>query len=87
MKLSTFVAIAAVIGGSFLISNPAEAGYNCRPSFGFGGNDCSGTINGQRFNSTTRTNVFGGYETEGTIGGQRFNQTCSKRVFCGYDCY
>ena len=25
MKLSTFVAIAAVIGGSFLIPNPAEA--------------------------------------------------------------
>ena len=30
MKLSTFVAIAAVIGGSFLI--PAKAGYGCYPS-------------------------------------------------------
>ena len=28
MKLSTFVAVAAVICGSFLITNPAQAQYN-----------------------------------------------------------
>jgi len=84
MKLFSSIA-AAVIGASFTAVNPAEAGYRCR-SDGFGGQRCSGSINGQSFNSRMRSDGFGGTRTTGSFGGSSFSQRCRSDGFCGQRC-
>jgi hypothetical protein len=88
MNFKTLVAPVAALTllvGGVVSTQEAKAGYNCRTN-AFGNQECSGTMNGQRMNTTTRSNVFGGYETTGTVGGQRFSQTCRSSAFGGYDC-
>ena len=86
MKISNFIA------GSFIAFNSiaafslsANAGYSCSTDY-FGNETCSGTMNGQRINTTSSTDYFGNTTTTGTVGGKSFNQTCSTDYFGNTNC-
>ena len=89
MKLTpiaaAFVSGCTLLTATALIPTSALAGYSCKENF-FGEYECSGTMNGQRINTTSKTNFFGERETTGTIGGQRIRQTCKENFFGEYEC-
>ena len=62
MKLFSITAFAFSVASSVMISPAAFAGYTCSTDY-FGNTTCSGTVNGQRINTTTSTDYF----TKGTI--------------------
>jgi hypothetical protein len=84
MKLSAFVAIAAVIGGSFLIQSPADAQYYGQ---GYGFNNRSANSYGP--NPYARSNQRPAYSSNNfqpTYRQQRKSNNCSSFSMSNYGC-
>jgi len=89
MKLSAFVAIAAVIGGSYLIPAPAEAkASECLGLYGSDLNDCQ--LEKSRKSSATRRANISRNCPDGTsyhkikTGGLIFKKTIAEGCFTSY---
>ena len=75
MKTAQLLFVASIsLAGVVGFAPSAISGYECTEFFGE--TKCSGTINGQSVNTTTRTNILGQQETKGTIGGRSYSETC-----------
>ena len=82
MNLSTFVAIAAVIGGSFLIQAAADAQYYGQ---GYGYNNRSANSYGPNPYATQRP-AYNPDNFQPTYRQQRQSNNCSSFSMSNYDC-
>ena len=83
--INLLFASSLAITGGIGISSPSFAGYNCTHSDIFG-TRCTGSINGQRVDTTTTHSEIFGSRTTGTVGGQRIDVTCTHSEIFGTTC-
>ena len=80
MKSRIIVAAALIsFGGVTGFISSSKASYTCKQTL-TQGVICEGTKAGQKYRSTSRTNLRGEKVIEGYLGGQRFSETCRQKL-------